>query len=56
MMCNHLENHFNLSNKKGLFYNMKMYYESLGEDMFNYLPLTFHVKEGLTDREFERFT
>ena len=54
-MCNHLENHFHLSNKKALFYNMKMYYDALGKDVFEVLPLTFHIKEGLTDKEFVRF-
>ena len=55
LILNHLENHFNLSNKKGLFYNMKMYYDSLGQDVFDYLPLTFHVKEGTADKVFEKF-
>ena len=55
MMCNHLENHFHLSNKKALFYNMKMYYESIGKDPFDYLPLTFHIKEGVDDPEFAKF-
>jgi hypothetical protein len=45
--CNHLENHIHLSNKKALFYNMKMYYDSIGKDVFDYLPLTYHVKEGV---------
>jgi len=31
-MHNHLENNWNLSNKKALFYNMKMYYEAIGDD------------------------
>jgi len=34
---------------------MKNYYESLNEDPFNNLPVTFHVKTGLTDPEFLRF-
>jgi tubulin--tyrosine ligase len=27
---NHMENNFHLSNKKALYYNMKIYYESIG--------------------------
>jgi hypothetical protein len=54
-LYNKLEDNYHLSNKKALFINMKNYYESLNEDSFNYLPVTFHVKTGLTDPEFLRF-
>jgi len=27
---NHQENNFHLSNKKAIYYNMKIYYESIG--------------------------
>ena len=27
--CNHMENNYHLSNKKALYYNMKVYYESI---------------------------
>ena len=56
IIWNHVEGHVQLSNKKGLFYNMKNYYESIGEDPFVYLPLTFHITENLEDKEFEKFT
>ena len=36
-------------------YNMKAYFESIGEDPFNYLPLTFHIRNGLDDPEFNHF-
>lgn len=49
---NHMENNYHLSNKKALYYNMKIYYESIGQDWFNVLPLTFHIKEGPSDKEF----
>jgi tubulin--tyrosine ligase len=34
---------------------MKCYYEALGQNTFDNLPLTFHIKEGDTDKEFQRF-
>ena len=34
---------------------MKNYYEAMDEDVFANLPLTFHVKAGLTDPEFIKF-
>ena len=34
---------------------MKMYYEALGKSVFDVLPLTFHLKEGSTDSEWENF-
>ena len=40
-MHNHLENNWNLSNKKALYYNMKDYYESLNDDYSKYLPCIF---------------
>jgi hypothetical protein len=53
--CNHQENNFHLSNKKAIYYNMKCYYEALGQNTFDNLPLTFHIKEGDMDKEFMRF-
>ena len=34
---------------------MKNYYEAIGEDVFANLPLTFHIKAGLSDPEFQKF-
>jgi len=34
---------------------MRMYYESIGKKVFDYVPLTFHVKEGLQDKEWKNF-
>jgi tubulin monoglycylase TTLL3/8 len=45
-MHNHLENNWNLSNKKALFYNMRAYYDAINEDYDKYLPLTFHIQNG----------
>ena len=52
---NHLENNFNLSNKKGMFYNMRYYYTSIQENVFNHLPVTFHIQNGLKDNEYKNF-
>lgn len=34
---------------------MSNYYRETGEDVFNYLPLTFHIKEGLEDQKYFDF-
>lgn len=52
---NKIEDNFHISNKKALYLNMKNYYEAMNEDVFNYLPLTFHLKEGTDDPEFQKF-
>jgi hypothetical protein len=46
---NHMENNFHLSNKKAIYYNMKVYYDATGQSTFDYLPLTYHIKDGLSD-------
>jgi len=38
-----------------MFLNMRLYYEAMGKDVFNAVPVTFHIKEGLDDPEFSRF-
>lgn len=40
---NKLEFHYNLSDKKLLYKNMKEYYEGIERNVFEYLPLTFHI-------------
>jgi tubulin--tyrosine ligase len=54
-LYNRLEDNFNLTSKKYLYLNMKEYYESINQDVFSVLPVTFHVKEGEDDPEFKRF-
>ena len=54
-MHNHLINNYVLGNKKALFNTMTAYYAEKGEDVFDYLPLTFHVKEGLQDKKYFQF-
>lgn len=38
-----------------MFLNIRLYYEAMGKDVFNAVPMTFHIKEGLEDAEFSRF-
>ena len=54
-LYNKIEDNYHLANKKALWINMKHYYEAIGEDPFNALPVTFHIKEGLDDPEFFKF-
>ena len=51
-----MDHNFQLANKKTLFYNMKQYYNKLGKCVFKdkVFPLTFHVKSGQNDEEYER--
>jgi tubulin--tyrosine ligase len=44
---NHFINNFLIGNKKALFQTMTDYYTKKGDDVFNYLPLTFHICNGL---------
>ena len=53
---NHLEDNHHICDKAYLHQNMKLYYESIGQDPFISMPVTFHVKAGLSDPEFSRFT
>lgn len=34
---------------------MKVYYEATQQSTFDYLPLTYHIKDGLTDSAFNKF-
>jgi hypothetical protein len=34
---------------------MSEYYASLSQDVFQYLPLTFHIKNNLEDDEYLKF-
>ena len=51
---NHLTHNWNLSNKKALFMNLKVYYEALKMNPFEYIPMTFHVTD-LSSKEFTLF-
>lgn len=54
-LYNKIEDNFHVNNKKALYLNMKRYYEAIDQDVFDNLPLTFHIKTGLDDVEFIRF-
>lgn len=51
-MHNHLEDNWNLSNKKALYYNMRGYYEAIKDDYTKYMPVTFHIQSGIEDKEY----
>ena len=34
---------------------MRVYYESTSQSTFDYMPLTYHIKEGLLDHQFHKF-
>lgn len=55
-MHNKIEYNQHLSNKKGLFKCLKNYYAAVSKNVFDYVPLTFHVVKGENDLEFIRFT
>jgi tubulin monoglycylase TTLL3/8 len=44
-----------LGNKKALFYNLREYYSLLDENVYQYIPLTFHIKKGTKDPEYAKF-
>ena len=52
---NKIECNKELSSKKRLFLNMSSYYKSLGENPFKYLPLSFHIVDGIRDSNFKDF-
>lgn len=52
---NKLEGNSELSLKKKLFLNMSQYYKSADKDPFDYIPVTFHLVNGETDKNFEKF-
>ena len=54
-MHNHLRNNYVIGNKKALLKAMSAYYKSRGEDVFDYLPLSFHVANGLEDESYFKF-
>lgn len=54
-MQNHLFANYYIGNKKALFYNLKKYYKELKRNVFEIIPLTFHISKGIEDPAFEEF-
>lgn len=54
-LYNRIENNKQLTNKKGIFVNMRRYYEAMGVDPFKVLPLTFHTAKGIHDPDYRKF-
>jgi hypothetical protein len=54
VIYNKLEQSSVISDKKNMFRLMKEYYGSVGKDIFEYLPTTFHVS-GKDDPFFVEF-
>ena len=55
-MHNHLENNYNLGNKKALYHNMTSFMGQQGKEVFDYLPVTFHIiKDFSKDEEYTKF-
>ena len=52
---NKIEDNFHLNNKKALFLNMRNYYNAIEKNPFDTLPVTFHIRNGLKDPEYNRF-
>lgn len=52
---NKLEHNYHLTNKKTLFMSLRTYCDLTNCDLFAFIPITFHIKEGLNDPEFHRF-
>jgi hypothetical protein len=51
---NHYEANFMLGNKKALFYNMSEFKEYRKENIFDYIPLTYHV-EKINSKAYKQF-
>ena len=49
-----MDNNKQLTNKKGLFINMREYYNALSIDPFSILPITYLAKHA-GDAEFQKF-
>lgn len=54
-MQNHFPHNYIIGNKKALLYTMTQFYESVGKKVFDFLPLSFHVKKGINDEEYSQF-
>lgn len=44
---NHLNQNYFIGNKKSLYYHMKLFYDLQGKNIFDVLPVTFHLSKGV---------
>ena len=52
-ICNKLEDNYHLGHKIALFLNMRAYYNMMGENVFDTVPVTYSLDQGgLGDPEF----
>ena len=54
-MSNRMESNYHLANKKHLFYNFKKFFAYIKKDPFKHIPLTFHIKQGINDPQWNIF-
>jgi hypothetical protein len=52
---NHLVNNYVIGNKKALFNTMASYYRETQQEVFAFLPLTFHITNGMDDKNYFDF-
>ena len=38
-----------------MFYNLKQYYGLMNKDVFSIIPLTYHIRNGMTDPQYQAF-
>ena len=54
-LSNRLECNYHLSNKKCLFFNLQQFFQYRQKDLFEHVPVTFHIKGGTYDPVFKQF-
>lgn len=52
---NHFLDNYHLGNKKALYYHLKHYCHQANIELFSIIPLTFHIRKGTEDAEFQTF-
>lgn len=55
-MHNHIDKNFHLCSKKALLHNIKTYCYINHLNPFDYIPVSFHIQDGLRDPEFFKFS
>lgn len=52
---NHLPRNELLGNKKAMFYCLREYYTLTNKNIFDIVPLTFHIQNGVKDPQYKLF-